>query len=135
MKKQLLIGLTLSLGLMGCASKQSEPSMDLADSRWYMTGDFYNIADIKLPAFTLEENDQGYKISGTTGCNNFFGQAEWDGKQLTVNQPIGMTRMLCDDTANKIEMEFVQALEKPIMSDGENLRLNNGAKFKRVPKS
>ncbi|MGY5451842.1 META domain-containing protein [Agarivorans sp. MS3-6] len=133
MNKQLIIGLTLALGLTSCASNQSEPSMDLADSRWYMTGDFYNIADIKLPAFTLEENEKGYKISGTTGCNNFFGQAEWDGKQLTVNQPIGMTRMLCEETSNKIEMEFVQALDLPIISDGEHLRLNNGAMFKRVP--
>ncbi|MDO6686722.1 MULTISPECIES: META domain-containing protein [unclassified Agarivorans] len=133
MNKQLILGLTIALGLTGCASNQSEPSMDLADSRWYMTGDFYNIADIKLPAFTLEENDKGFKISGTTGCNNFFGQAEWNGKQLMVNQPIGMTRMLCDDMANKIEMEFIQALEEPLMSDGENLRLNNGAMFKRVP--
>jgi heat shock protein HslJ len=46
-----------------------------------------------------------------------------------------MTRKICGDMANKIEMEFVQALEQSLVSDDENLRLNNGAMFKRVPKS
>ncbi len=135
MKKPLMMGLTLIMGitLSACASKQTETSMDLADSRWYMSGDFYQIADIKLPAFNLEQNEQGFKINGTTGCNNFFGQATWDGQQLTIEQPLALTRKMCTGMANTIEAEFVEAIAQPLTLDGEQLRLSNGAELKRVP--
>jgi len=135
MNKPLMMGLTLMMGvgLSACASKQAETSMDLANSRWYMSGDYYQIADIKLPAFNLEQNEQGYKISGTTGCNNFFGQASWDGQLLIIEQPLALTRKMCTGMVNTIEAEFVEAIAQPLTLDGEQLRLSNGAKFKRVP--
>ncbi|WP_432455847.1 META domain-containing protein [Agarivorans sp. QJM3NY_29] len=133
MKNLRIIYVAILLGLSGCVSHQSEGNMNLANSRWYMSADDYQIADIKLPAFHLEETQQGYKISGTTGCNNFFASASWDGKQLSLTQPIAMTRMICAAPLNKIEMEFMQAVEQPIIRDGETLRLTNGAVFKRIP--
>ncbi|HEY9087561.1 MAG TPA: META domain-containing protein [Anaerolineaceae bacterium] len=45
-------------------------------------------------------------VSGTTDCNNFFGQYQLEGSHLTFG-PLGMTRMFCPDSQ---ETEFVQAL-------------------------
>ena len=51
-----------------------------------------------------------YKINGHSGCNQFFGQYKAaDGKLKFME--VGMTRRMCDEESNKIEMQISTILE------------------------
>jgi len=49
------------------------------------------------------------RLSGNSGCNNLFGTFKIDKTAISFGQ-IGMTRMACDETRNKLESEFAKAL-------------------------
>lgn len=59
------------------------------------------------------------RVSGFSGCNRFFGNYKIDHKTITFDK-IGSTRMLCEENANQIEMEFLQSLEKTTTFSFEN---------------
>lgn len=49
------------------------------------------------------------RITGSTGCNRFFGKAEFSGATLRIGD-LGMTRMACFDGAGLNERRFTSAL-------------------------
>lgn len=49
------------------------------------------------------------KLSGNSGCNNLFGNFKIEKTAISFGQ-IGMTRMACDETRNKLESEFAKTL-------------------------
>ena len=51
------------------------------------------------------------KISGSTGCNNFFGSYTVDGETLTLSA-LGQTRRACDEEHGKREQALTAALEQ-----------------------
>ena len=51
------------------------------------------------------------KVSGFTGCNNFFGTYELAGASLTFG-PVGSTRRACPEPEMSLEGTFLNALEK-----------------------
>lgn len=51
------------------------------------------------------------RISGNAGCNNLFGGFKIDKTTIAFEQ-LGITRMACDETRNKLEAEFTKALAK-----------------------
>ena len=50
------------------------------------------------------------KVSGSGGCNNYFGQLRMEGNRFIVSD-IGATEMYCDDSS-KQEMTYLRLLEK-----------------------
>ncbi len=65
-------------------------------------GKDYGKASIK---FDTTEN----RVSGNTGCNNFFGSYNVQGEYISFAQ-MGATKMLCDEESNKTENEFFKIL-------------------------
>ena len=49
------------------------------------------------------------RISGTTGCNQYFGGYTLVGGAIAFSE-VGMTRMACDDAIGQIEGAFTSAL-------------------------
>ena len=62
------------------------------------------------------------KISGTTGCNRFFGEFSVKGENLNFDN-VGSTRMMCPDMA--FETAFIDAIAKTCSYTikGENMTL------------
>lgn len=52
------------------------------------------------------------RVSGNTGCNRFFGGYTTNGDQITFSG-VGSTRMMCDESAMKIESKFEAYLNSP----------------------
>jgi heat shock protein HslJ len=50
------------------------------------------------------------QLTGFAGCNNYFGNYEAEGANLTLG-PIGSTRKACQEAQNQRETEFLAALE------------------------
>jgi len=66
-------------------------------------GQDYGKAAIK---FNVSEN----RVSGNSGCNNFFGSYQVEGEYITFSQ-MGSTKMACmDEESNKTENEFLRIL-------------------------
>ena len=75
---------------------------------------------------TVTFGDEG-RFSGSTGCNNFFGQfAEVDGG--VVCGPIGSTMMMCPDALMVQERRLLSALDatRTIEVDGDVLAMFDG---------
>ena len=51
-----------------------------------------------------------YKINGHSGCNQFFGQYKAADGKIKFSE-VGMTRRMCDEESNKIEMQISNLLE------------------------
>ena len=54
--------------------------------------------------------DGVYKIKGHSGCNQFFGQYKAADGKIKFSE-VGMTRRMCDEESNKIEMQISHLLE------------------------
>ena len=58
-------------------------------------------------------------ISGFSGCNRFFGGYTIENNTIKFEK-MASTRMLCEEKANQVEMEFLQSLEKITSFSFEN---------------
>ena len=60
---------------------------------------------------SLEYDPEEGRISGSAGCNRYFGEATVDGDALTFSTgPLGMTRMACSEEIMVQEAEFIETL-------------------------
>ncbi len=50
-------------------------------------------------------------MSGSDGCNNYFGEYVLDGAKLTFKQPMGSTMMACEEPVMAQASSFMQALQ------------------------
>jgi len=79
------------------------------------------------------------RVSGFSGCNNFFSSYELDGASLKFG-PVGSTRRACPDLETGLETEVFKALDKTRawkIKDGMLLLTDDGnvlARFTRVQK-
>ena len=63
---------------------------------------------------TLEVDRNTNKVTGTSGCNNYFGQAKVNGQEFTING-VGTTRKMCADEAlMTLETDYLALLEKVV---------------------
>jgi len=69
-----------------------------------------NTASLTNNELTINFNDAEKRISGHSGCNNFFGNYNKDQNTLQFNK-IGATRKLCPE-AMKVERELLDTLNK-----------------------
>lgn len=92
--------------------------------KWELT----HIDNIKLATIinaSLNIDIDG-KASGNLGCNNFFGQAEFNNNQLRINK-MANTRKLCEELQNSVELEVSQVLNDwaTVMLDKNTLIISN----------
>lgn len=94
------------------ASSKDQGSMSLHDLEgvaWRLThlGRQTPIPEGVLVTLTVE----GDRISGTTGCNRYFGSVrEPEARKLTIG-PLGSTRMACPEPKMETERRYLRALE------------------------
>ena len=63
---------------------------------------------------TLEVERNTNKVSGTAGCNNYFGQAKVSASEFSVSG-IGSTKKMCSDPAiMEVEKAYLELLEKVV---------------------
>ena len=60
---------------------------------------------------TITIRFEGEKVSGSTGCNRYFGIYEVDGDKLTIG-PVSATYHACDEEHAQREVEFLEALKQ-----------------------
>src|SRR5689334_17300491 len=102
--------------------------MNLAGTSWTLIGFETDAGMIpavpQAPAtiaFAAEGDGPSDRISGSAGCNRYFGSYTLAGDHLTVG-PTGSTRMMCDPERMAQEDRFFQALqatERVELRDGE----------------
>lgn len=104
--------------------KQTEKSVwaYIENNNWKLiqmnsVGEDYGKTSVK---FDTTEN----RISGNTGCNNFFGSYKVEGEYISFTQ-MGATKMLCDEKSNKTERDFLNILSgKKLRFDVADQTLN-----------
>ena len=102
MKKYIFCLLPLALLLSACTS----PTADLT-GEWRLVK--LNGAD-PLPGTNLTLVFDGEKVSGSGGCNSYFGEYSVKGDKITFKD-LGMTLMAClDAQANQQETDYFNAL-------------------------
>ena len=117
MKKNLVIVAILTLIFASCASRVKEPVFTFQGKMLHLVelnGVAYDAKSTFEPiTFIFSETavaDGIYKINGHSGCNQFFGQYKAaDGKIKFMD--VGMTRRMCDEESNKIELQITNLLE------------------------
>lgn len=70
-----------------------------------------NHVDVSPYNLSITFDDSTKKVSGFSGCNRFFGSYTLNNDALKFGA-LGTTKMLCADKANKIDSEFLKAIEK-----------------------
>jgi len=63
------------------------------------------------PAGTPANKGDENSITGGGGCNNFIGTYGVSGDTLTINSPLGVTQMACDQAVMQVEQGFLAGLE------------------------
>lgn len=117
MKKNLIIVAVLALIFSSCASRVKEPVFSFQGKMLQLVelnGVAYDAKSTFEPiTFMFTETavaDGIYKINGHSGCNQFFGQYKASDGKIKFME-VGMTRRMCDEESNKIEMQISNILE------------------------
>ena len=117
MKKNLVIVAVLALIFSSCASRVKEPVFAFQGKNLHLVelnGVAYDVKSTFEPiTFMFTETavtDGIYKINGHSGCNQFFGQYKAADGKIKFSD-VGMTRRMCDEESNKIEMQISNLLE------------------------
>ena len=109
--------LCIAMLLVSCM-KQGTPApgaeaAGIEGIHWYLTevggSPVSPMADDKQPHIMLDPAEK--KVTGFSGCNNFFGGYELDGFSLKFG-PVGSTRMACPDLETGLETSVFESLEK-----------------------
>ena len=117
MKRNLIIVAVLVLIFSSCASRVKEPVFCFQGKMLHLielNGVPYDVKSTFEPiTFMFTETavaDDVYKINGHSGCNQFFGQYKAAGGKIKFLD-VAMTRRMCDEESNKIEMQISTILE------------------------
>ena len=110
----------------GTTSKTSITSM-LASHTWELStlnGKSQDMSGFQTGTPFLRFEDGG-KLSGSTGCNNFSGNFNLENESLTLN-PGAMTRMACPGNGEMLVLEAL-SMVKNIKIDADKLTLLDGS--------
>ena len=107
-------------------SQKDEPKQEvtLEDTLWVLQsyGESDNLtavlADTEITAMFDSAEE---KVTGTAGCNNYFGSYEVEDSQLSIPGPIGATEMWCGEQIGEQETQYLTALQA-----AENYTIENG---------
>ncbi|WP_434341303.1 META domain-containing protein [Motilimonas cestriensis] len=111
MKLRLVSLSVAGLLLTACANTQATKvtTADVVNKQWQLVSvDNQAVTPMgnKLPKIHI---DSTLKATGVAGCNNFFGQAQWQDGQLRIEK-MGMTMMMCPPPLDKIEQGITATL-------------------------
>jgi heat shock protein HslJ len=67
--------------------------------------------------FTIDSNEN--KISGKTDCNTYFGNYIVTNNKIEI-EPLGVTKMYCEDDVMKVESELFKAFRSTITFNFDN---------------
>lgn len=132
------VGLSLLTACVGvippCGAKTSPPSSELRNTKWVLVrwnlppnargevrtkqipqGDKSNPIQIAF-------DDNGERISGSTGCNRFTARINEDARGFTFDQ-IASTKMACSPERMELEQDFLYELNdyRSIVRNGDQL--------------
>ncbi|MFO6424486.1 META domain-containing protein [Motilimonas sp. KMU-193] len=114
MKLRLIPFAAAALVLSACTSNNAPQDLNAADitgQKWHLiTVDGEPVMPLgkKTPSLQLDES---LKANGIAGCNNFFGQAEWQDGQLKIDK-MGMTMMMCPAGLDTLEQKVSTTLNQ-----------------------
>lgn len=113
MKKSATILLaTVLLAACGTSRKAITPNGPGLYQKWelkVLNGN--DIPQIFMKPLYIEFDQNGSKVNGSSGCNQFFGNFSKSGNAIEFG-PLGSTKMFCDPPSNKIENEFLASIPK-----------------------
>ena len=130
---RLILFSILLFSVFSCGSfKEKTPTMDdLIGGTWVLTniGSLSTSKDVQT-TITFGEDNQ---ISGSTGCNRYFGSFELNEGSFSVSG-IGSTRKMCPEKAMTQEQNFILTLEgaNSIKMFGDNLVIYSDEIFQKL---
>lgn len=117
MKKNLVIVAVLALIFSSCASRVKEPVFNFQGKMLHLVelgGETYDTKSTFEPIVLMFSEtavaDGVYKINGHSGCNQVFGQYKAENGKIKFSN-MAMTRRMCDEESNKIELQISQMFE------------------------
>lgn len=131
MKKILIIMTAViilaTIVLTGCQAGVSP----LEDVRWSLVsygepGNLQAVLPDSEPTAQFESETK--EVSGSGGCNTYFGGYEVDGNELTMTGPFAVTEMWCGDEKGAQESEYLDILlaAESFEVDGDSLIIHSG---------
>jgi heat shock protein HslJ len=93
----------------------------------YITGPkiaFDGMYPDKKPTITFDVANS--KVTGNTSCNNFNGKLNTTGNKINFNDPMAMTRMMCQGQGETTFMETLKKVDSWTVTDGNTLNLIMG---------
>ena len=118
--------IVVSLFLTGCGKGGT-----LEDTTWVLEsygepGNLKTVLGNTEITATFDSNEQ--KVTGSGGCNNYFGGYELRGDKLSLPGPIAITEMSCGEEIDKQEYEYMRAFQfaESYRIDGDKLQINCG---------
>ena len=78
----------------------------------------------KKPTITFDVSIS--KVMGNTSCNNFNGKLNVTGDKINFNDPMAMTRMMCQGQGETTFMETLKKVDSWTVTDGNTLNLMLG---------
>ena len=134
MKRLTLFVLAAFFFLAACNSTKKTPgnmtNNEALNGTWelnYISGPriaFDGLYPEKKPTITFDV--AGNKISGNTSCNSFNGKLNTDGNKINFNDPMAMTRMMCQGQGETTFLETLKKINTWSVSDGNTLNLIMG---------
>ena len=125
----LLIALLLvSMSSAGCGDGAEGTIAGMEGKLWkldsYVNTQGESVGVLPGTEITAEFSDS--QVSGSAGCNRYFGSCEVDANYLTLG-PVGATMMACEPSVNEQERQYLAVLESAAsyqVTDGK-LRIAN----------
>ena len=121
-KTMMLSSVAVASALLLAACNTTNPNVQndiaknwsaVADKEWQlaMVSDGDHTLRPMSPVLASVNFAAGGKVSGSTGCNRYFGTYKQSGSKLDLS-PLGSTRMMCVEDAMAIEDAFTNAMAK-----------------------
>ena len=101
-------------------------TLTLEDTTWVLEsyGEKGNLQGVlEDTEITIEFKSAESKLSGSGGCNNYFGSYEINKNEFTIKPPIGATEMACPEPIMRQEQEYLKLLETTETFQIQNVKL------------
>ena len=114
--------------LAGCGAPDNVSGTPLEDTRWVLQGygqpgDLQAVMGDRVAGATFNRVEG--TVTGSTGCNSYFGGYDLNGDEITISGPVGQTEMACEEPLMAQEMAYLALLQtmQSYQIDGNQLTL------------
>ncbi len=115
--------------LGGCAAPGNGGGAALEDTRWVLQGygqpgNLQAVLGDRTASATF--NSAEGTVTGSTGCNSYFGGYDLRGDKINISGPVGQTEMACEEPLMTQETAYLALLQamQSYEIDGSQLTLN-----------